>query len=322
VWAPSSAAEAGDRRWGPRGAFRSLVVVHEGGAQRYDAATSCWTDLPPLLRWRNGLAAASLGGRVFFAGGMMADGVASAEVTCFDPAAAGGAGASAVVAPMGTARNFAAGASLNGLLYVAGGYGDDDEEVDFYRSVERYSPASDTWEAAASMTSVRSDHQLVALGSFLYAIGGRNGGARMATAERYDPAANTWTPIASMASARSHFAAAAMGGFLYVTGGVEGPNGGPYVVLRRCERYDPAANAWSSIADLPEPRWLHALACLDGSLYAVGGNCDFVGPASTFPPWRFDATADAWAEVPLAAGSTIMSGVHANYDNYGGFAAL
>jgi hypothetical protein len=32
------------------------------------------------------------------------------------------------------------------------------------------------------------------------------------------------------------------------------------------------------------------------------------GPASTSPPWRYDATADAWVEVPLAAGSAAMEG--------------
>ena len=161
----------------------------------------------------------------------------------------------------------------------------------------------------ASTTSRRKDHQLVALGGFLYAIGGYSVGARVATAERYDPATNTWAPIASMASARSDFAAAAMGGFLYVTGGVEGPVAGPYVVLRRCERYDPASNTWSRIADVPEPRFIHGLACLDGSLYVVGGKAVVGGPCSTSPPWRYDATADAWVEVPLAAGSAAFVGL-------------
>ncbi len=132
----------------------------------------------------------------------------------------------------------------------------------------------------------------------------------LATAERYDPATNTWTLIASMASAPLLFAAASMGGFLYVTGGlVEGPPAaGPHVVLRRCERYDPASNTWSRIADLPEPRTCHALACLDGSLYAVGGQAVWDGPGSTSPPWRYDAIAGAWLEVPLAGDSGAMVG--------------
>jgi hypothetical protein len=129
--------------------------------------------------------------------------------------------------------------------------------------------------------------------------------ARPRTAERNDPATNTWTPNGSMASARSRFAAAMMGGFLYVTGGAEGLRGGPHIVLRRCERYDQASNTWSGIADLPEPRFGHALACLDGSLYVMGGRTGG-GPVFTSLPWRYDATGDALAEVPLAARSAPM----------------
>jgi hypothetical protein len=90
---------------------------------------------------------------------------------------------------------------------------------------------------------------------------------------------------------------------LYVTGG---HHGGAAGVLRSCERYDPALNTWSRIADLPELRREHALACLGGSLYAVGGRAA-TGAASTSPPWRYDATADAWVEAPLAAGSAAMT---------------
>ena len=144
------------------------------------------------------------------------------------------------------------------------------------------------------------------MGGALYAIGGWSGGHRVATAERYDPAANTWTAIASMASARTDFAAAAMGGALYVTGGLEGPYAGPHVALMRCERYDPVSNVWSRIADLPEPRFGHALACLGGSLYAVGGGAVDDGPCSTLSPWRYDAITDAWVVAPLAAVSTPM----------------
>jgi len=293
AWTP---AAAGGRLWGPRSAH-ALVVVGYGWAQRYDAATSRWTELPASMDSHQGEAAASLGGRVYLAGVYDRD-EDFLQVACFDPAAAGGAGAWAFVEPMGTARESAAAASLDGLLYVAGGMGADGTGL---HTVERYSPASDTWEAVASMISARYCHQLVAMGGFMYAIGGFGGAARRATAERYDPATNTWTPIASMAIARCQFAAAAMGGFLYVTGGEHVGSG-----LRSCERYDPASDTWSRIADLPEPRMYHALACLNGSLYAVGGRAAWDGAGSISPPWRYDATANAWVVAPLAAGSAEM----------------
>ena len=216
---------------------------------------------------------------------------------------------------MGTARRMAAAASLNGALYVTGGSNAAHQELSV---VERYSPATNTWEPVASMTSRRDCHQLVPMGGALYAIGGYDVGQRVATAERYDPAANTWTAIASMATGRTEFAAAAMGGALYVTGGVEGPGAGPHVVLSRCERYDPVSNAWSRIADLLEPRFRHALPCLGGSLYAVGGQAAWSGFASTSPPWRFDPVANVWVVAPHAAVSTAMKG----FGGLSGWAAL
>jgi hypothetical protein len=300
AWTP---AATGGRVWGPRSAHRSLVIISTGRVQRYDAATSHWDELPPPTGTARGQpAAASLGGRVYLAGGFeFVVGLCSARVTCLDPGSAGGEWAT--VAPMSTARYGAAAASLGGLLYVTGGTG---RPGAWLRTVERYTPASNTWEALADMTSARHCPQLMALGGFLYAIGGWSGAARLATAERYDPASNTWTPIASMTSARSGFAGAAMGGFLYVTGGHNDDG-----VLRSCERYDLASNTWSRIADLPEPRCDHALACLGDELYAIGGGID-AGYGSLLPPRRYSAatsaTAAAWVEMPRASGSDAFMG--------------
>jgi len=96
AWAPAGVGEAGGRLWGPRAAHRSLVVVGVGRAQRYDAATSRWAELPAPIGAHVCAAAASLGGRVYLAGGHMG-GAWSAQVACFDPAAANGAGAWAAV---------------------------------------------------------------------------------------------------------------------------------------------------------------------------------------------------------------------------------
>ncbi len=109
-------------------------------------------------------------------------------MTCLEDGGVEGGGEWATVAPLGTARMYAAAASLNGVLYVAGGDSNDTQS-----SVERYWPTSDTWEAVASMTSARSEHQLVALGGFLYAVGGDGADGLVGTevtAERYDPSMN------------------------------------------------------------------------------------------------------------------------------------
>ena len=44
----------------------------------------------------------------------------------------------------------------------------------------------------------------------LYAVGGYDGSARLATVERYDPATNTWEAVADMVRAASEFACISM----------------------------------------------------------------------------------------------------------------
>ena len=231
------------------------------------------------------------------------------EVVRFDPTAAGGVGAWAAVSPMATARSSAAAASLNGLLYVAGGEGVGST---YLSSVERYSPASNSWQPVASMATARSSHQLVAMGGdsgALYAIGGDNSeSVTMNSVERFDPATNAWAAVASMGTARYGHAAAVLGGALYVAGGLMDGS----TALRSCERYDPVTKTWGEIADLPEPRYCLALACLRGSLYAVGGE-DANFASSQSPPWRYDVSTNTWVVAPLAAGTTPNIGLFASW---------
>lgn len=313
--ADASAVDIGlQQRWAVRTCFaggKALVVISGDSvdAYRYDVISARWTDLPPMPSTREWSAGATLNGQVYFAGGNRRldvdneddeehdDGLS--EVLHFDPAAACGVGAWAAVAPMATARYGAAAASLNGLLYVAGGW-----DVGYTRlsSVERYSPASNSWQLVASMATARYHHQLVAMGGALYAIGGSTDNDATNSVERFDPATNTWAAVASMVAARYGHAAAVIGGALYVAGGV----GNGDIWLSSCERYDPLENTWSPIADLPEPRYGIALACLRGSLYAVGGDgADYA--VSQSPPWRYDVPTNTWVVAPLAAGSPIKT---------------
>jgi hypothetical protein len=353
TWVPSSADRAGGRVWAPRGNQLLVVLGALRGGRRtarrsvpnpvvqvFDVETSCWTPLPALWGYEFCYAAAaSLGDRVYLAGGnfrsedrgglfSLGGGVSSRGVKYLDidkwgriggegggegggedSGEDGGSSSSSTrdfewgawiaVAPMSTARRYAAAASLDGCLYVAGGMPDMCfDRRDGLSVVERYSPASDSWEEVASMTTARKSHQLVALGRFLYAIGGGldSSSDRMATAERYNPTNDSWKPIASMARARSGFAAAAMSGLLYVAGGVSHDDASV-----SCERYDPATKKWQPIADIPDRNMVHegvALACLGGRLYAAGGQKAL---------WRYDAVANVWARKPkLSPLSAVM----------------
>jgi hypothetical protein len=74
---------------------------------------------------------------------------------------------------MVTGRRGAAGAVVNGVLYVIGGR---DNSGSYLRSVEAYNPATNTWAIKTSMPQGRSGLGAAVQDGLIFAIGGRNGG--------------------------------------------------------------------------------------------------------------------------------------------------
>ena len=98
---------------------------------------------------------------------------------------------------MASQRSELAVAVLRGKLYAVGGFGGPEDED--LSSVERYDPATNTWEAVAPMSIARDGHGTAVFGGKLYAVGGEDKtGAVLDSVEGYDPTANMWqrmTPL-------------------------------------------------------------------------------------------------------------------------------
>jgi len=124
--------------------------------------------------------------------------------------------------PLTLPRGFAAGALLDGRVYVTGGY--DGETV--YRLTESLAAdpsGSDGWQLRAPMRAARAGHEAVALEGALYVVGG-GWESSLAYGERYDPTANAWATFATplVGSWRNLGLAAvttSRGGLLYAAGG-------------------------------------------------------------------------------------------------------
>jgi len=81
-----------------------------------------------------------------------------------------------------------------------------------------------------------------------------------------------------MPTARYGLSAGVIDGKLYVAGGAYGANTA-FSVLNTLEIYNPSTNSWTTGAPMPTARVSHAVAVLDGKLYAVGGTVSYQGPA-------------------------------------------
>ncbi|XP_005060019.1 PREDICTED: kelch-like protein 33 [Ficedula albicollis] len=157
-------------------------------------------------------------------------------------------------------------------LYILGGkhyYGVHDTLA----SVYRYQPMDDSWERLASMTCGRSYFAAVALGNFIYALGGSSGELYCTdTVECYDLANDTWRRCQPLPRALCGHAACALDGELYVSGGCDEA----YQCQAALLRYVPGAPV-TLLAPMNGQRAGHVMEEAGGQLYVAGGLCQRTG---------------------------------------------
>ncbi len=229
------------------------------------------------------------------------------------------------LAPMPTPRSGHAVVALNGLVYVVGGENYDFAGYDFdpIGTVEIYDPATAIWTTGTPMPTPRKDPVAAVVGGKIYVIGGTdiNSPGGTSLVEIYDPASDSWTTGADMPTPR-HSAAAAViagslsNGLIYVAGGIEAG-----MTVAAFEVYDPAADSWTPLPDLPTPRYDLAAASWGDEVYLLGGYytislTGYLDVVEVYDPvtngWRSAAAMPAYlsrfAAVSTAGGIQIFGG--------------
>jgi uncharacterized repeat protein (TIGR01451 family) len=181
----------------------STVLVFDPGAET-------WSTVAPLPTPLAGATAAAANGKLYVFGGLDKDLLELDRVWEYDPATDRWRGRSSMP---GGGRFYAAAATLDGKIYVAGGWRES-------RTVEVYDPANDRWSKAPPLLQGRQLAALVAApDGALYAIGGLNRRSYHLSGERYDPATARWQRVASMRGGRYGLGAAYAAGRILAVGG-------------------------------------------------------------------------------------------------------
>ena len=131
----------------------------------------------------------------------------------------------------------------------------------------------DRWTPLRSAPLERTEVAAARLGRFIYVVGGFEPQGTVAAVERYDIRRDRWRRLDDMPVGLNHPTAVAHRGRLYVHGGYRSEDAlaEPSGVLLR---YDPNRDRWRRLPPSPTPRAAHALAAIDGRLYAAGGAND------------------------------------------------
>lgn len=211
------------------------------------------------------------------------------------------------------ARYEAAGAAVNGKLYVFGGY--INEQIQATARVDVYNPASDKWTQLNDMPEVVTHAGQAVDGNFIYIAGGFVGnhpGLGSRRVWRYDTINDRWDAMPPLPQPRGGGALARVGSALHYFGGLTRAqtatiNQAQHWVLDLSNIH----LGWNSRAALPNARNHLSTAELNGKIYAIGGQDlwnELTGAKANVDV--FDPATNTWsaaAPLPVARSHTSAS---------------
>lgn len=211
--------------------------------------------------------------------------VSIASVSCTADTPEAKAGWSAAAQQMPTPRTEVAAAYVDGLIHVIGGFTADGEAS---RAHEAFDPKTLTWQTIGELRTPLHHASAVTDGESLFLVGGfRSNGFASKRIIRWTGQSN-WENVASLDEGRAAAAVAFVQGRIHVASGtttvssdateVDEPSDSSSTATHtplltgRHDAWDPKTQAWTRLADLPEPRdHLAGAEGLSGGFVAIGG---------------------------------------------------
>lgn len=261
----------------------------------YDPMKDSWSrkkDMPTRLTHLN---PAVDGNTIWFAGGFKGKhpGPVTAEVWKYDIAKD-----SWTAGPQLPERRAGGGLAVVGRnLHYFGGYKADRDT----NPGDHWSLALDggkEWQREADLPDPRGHVSAASLDGKLYALGGDHGHDKkqidVKSCHRFDPTAKKWSEIASLPDGRSHFESSTIvhNGRILIVGGRCNSSVPPRNVVGDLLEYDPKANSWQVVGELPEKVLAPAAVIISGNLVVNGGGLNNPRPLTAvtriapLPPGR------------------------------------
>ncbi|TDC79864.1 peptidase S8 [Micromonospora sp. KC606] len=257
-----------------------------GAAPQADDAWTRVADLPTAI-FDN--AAANLDGKVYSVGGGSDTGT-DRRAWVYDPAA----GAWSALPDLPRARSKPAAVAVSGKLYVIGGWGTDGSPDP---TVDVFDPQAGTWStlAGAVNPAPAAAAGVAVVGDRVHLVGGclDSDCTDSRNLVVFDVGSGTFRTGASYPHPVSWASCGGIGTQVYCAGGVAA------TTYTDAWRYDPAADAWHPLPNLPVDLWASQYASAGGMLVLAGG-VTANSTAVTNRTIGYDPVAGAWRNLPNA----------------------
>jgi N-acetylneuraminic acid mutarotase len=190
--------------------------------------------------------------------------------------------------PLPLAVNHAMSATLDGVVYVFGGYIGGGETTR-----RAFALRDGRWRELPRMPEVRAAGGVGAVRGKLFIVGGVGPDGLADNTMVFDPGTRRWSTRGSLPTQRQHLGATGARRRVWV---VAGRRGGLDTNMATFERYVPRTRGWRQLPDIPTARGgLAAAATRNGFVVAAGGEA----PNRTFDEVEaFDIVRGRWRSLP------------------------
>jgi non-specific serine/threonine protein kinase len=252
---------------------------------------------PPVGEWRRlasapgarqQAAGAVLDGRLWTLGGLTGDAQteATASTAYYDPAINSWSAGPDLPLPL----HHASAVNYDGEIVVVGGWVAEGSNLTAQTSGAVYALRDGEWVELPPLNHPRAAAGAAVVGHKLVVTGGQDDGELVTATEVFD--GEGWTDVAPLPTPREHLSVASDGTYVYAAGGRDLSADLNLPVL---ERYDPAADTWATMPEMPVPAGGFAAAVVDGNLIVAGGEEALTVIEAV---QSFDLADNAWSALP------------------------
>ncbi len=205
------------------------------------------------------------------------------------------------IASLPDAISAAAGAFIDGTMYVAGGWRGSGATT---KTVYAYHPTTNTWSQVADLPRALSAASVAVLAGQMYVIGGclADCAPTSATVYRYDAGSDRWSQLADYPQRVEFAACAGLAGEVICAGGADAETD-----TASTYRYHPDTDTWTKAADMPYDNFGMAYGGANGKLQVASGVTENA-TVLTNRSAEYDPATDTWSALPNANNSEFRGG--------------